>query len=186
MALRFFLNEPDRFAAAWFSSPLLDPMGQARPWMRLTLPFMANFLPWLIVGTGVRAEDCTDDQKGRPGEEENPLYHSKISIGWGRDLRDAALQVEQQFQGMPLQTPVLFTQGEIDKVCPAAILRDRLNKLPENQITYHEIKDARHEPFNGSTGESLQSGLADWVKKLTQRPLHETLRADQPADLPSA
>ena len=169
VALRFFLNEPRRFAAAWFSSPLLDPMGQAKPWMRRTLPVLANLFPWIIVGTGVRTEDCTDDREGRPGEEDTPLYHSKVSIGWGRDLRDAAERIKQQLQGFPAGIPVLFTQGEIDKVCPPSILRARLVKLPENQITYSEIENARHEPFNGSTSALLQEALKKWVEKLTQR-----------------
>jgi len=169
LALRFFLNDPGRFAAAWFSSPLLDPMGQASTWMRLTLPITAKLFPWIIVGTGVRDEDCTDDQEGRPGEDTTPLYHSKISIGWGRDLCDAAEQIAHQFQRFPSETPVLFTQGGIDTVCPPAILRSRLTPLPENQITYFEIENARHEPFNGSTADLFQTKLAGWAENLTQR-----------------
>ena len=169
MALRFFLNQPRRFAAAWFSSPLLDPMGQARPWMRHTLPLLANLFPWIIVDTGVRAEDCTDDREGRPGEHGTPLFHSKISIGWGRDLRDAAERVGQQFQGFPTDIPVLFTQGDIDKICPPALLRTRLVKLPENQITYSEIENARHEPFNGSTADNFLADLTHWVDQVSQR-----------------
>lgn len=169
MALRFFFNAPGRFSAAWFSSPLLDPMGQARPWMRITLPFIAKIFPWIIVDTGVRAEDCTDDLEGRPGEAAEPLYHSKISIGWGRDLRDAAEQIAEQFQEFPPNTPVLFSQGEIDPICPPSLLRTRLVKLPPNQITYLEIENARHEPFNGSSEDLFRKKLADWVGDLTRK-----------------
>lgn len=169
MALRLFLNDPSRFSAAWFSSPLLDPMGQAKPGLRFILPLIANLFPWIIVGTGVRAEDCTDDLEGRPGEAAAPLYHSKISIGWGRDLRDAAEKIAQQFQEFPTKIPVLFSQGEIDPICPPAILRTRLVKLPPNQITYLEIENARHEPFNGSSEDLFRKKLADWVGDLTRK-----------------
>ncbi len=165
LALRFLLRHPEKFSAAWFSSPLLDPMRQAKPWMRRLLPFVSKTFPWITVSTGVRSEDCGDDPK-RGSEDRNPLYHSRISLGWGRTLRDTADQVRAQFPKLPSNLPILFTQGSIDPVCPAEILSERLQKLPENQISYQEIPEARHEPFSGSTEEEFLSRLDDWVAKL--------------------
>jgi alpha-beta hydrolase superfamily lysophospholipase len=164
MALRSFLRKPEVFDAAWISSPLLDPMRRAQPWMRKALPLAANFLPWITVSTGVSSSDCGDSSSGRGDEEYEVLYHSRISIGWGRDLRDAAEEVREQFPAMPLDTPILFTQGDSDPICPPEILESRLNKLGANQISFEQIKDALHEPFSGSTREDFLARLNTWVK----------------------
>lgn len=165
MALRYLLRFPEKFHAAWVSSPLLAPMRQAAPWMRIALPIISEILPWITVGTGVRSEDCGDNQSGRNETPEGALYHSRISIGWGRDLRDAAREVEEQFPALPVDYPVLFTQGEVDSICPPDILTDRLDKLPANRVSFEQIPKARHEPFSGSTNEEFLKRLNDWITR---------------------
>ncbi len=169
LALHFFLESPARFSAAWFSSPLLDPMQQAQPWMRTLLPLIAPILPSLTVSTGVRSEDCGDDPSRNATNTKNPststLYHNRISLAWGRTLRDTAAALKDSFPTFPPQIPTLITQGTADPVCPASLLRDRLDKLPQTKITYQEIPAARHEPFTGSTAEAFQSHLQQWISQ---------------------
>ncbi len=167
LALHYLLKFPERFSAAWVSSPLLDPMRQAQPWMRRVLPFVSKIFPWLTLSTGVRSEDCGDfaEDSARHAQEIKPLYHSRISLGWGRTLRDTADQVRAQFQNLHPDIPILFTQGSSDPICPAEILSERLQKLPENQITYQEIPDALHEPFSGSRQEEFLNLLDHWIKQ---------------------
>lgn len=165
MALRYLLRYPEKFHAAWVSSPLLDPMRQAAPWMRFALPVISEFLPWITVGTGVSSEDCGDDQSGRKPPPEGALYHSRISIGWGRDLRDAAREVAEQFPALPVDRSILFTQGEVDSICPPDILADRLDKLPANQVSFEKIPKARHEPFSGSTNGQFLDCLSNWITR---------------------
>lgn len=171
LALRFFLAHPDRFEAAWFSSPLLDPMRQAKPLLRTILPLVAHIAPWVTVSTGVRSEDCTDESDERPDDATSVLYHSRISLGWGRNLGEIANTVAEQFPAFPAKPPILFTQGELDYICPAGILTARLAKLSSNQITYREIAEARHEPFSGSTLNDFLRELKEWVSGLSQTPL---------------
>ncbi|MDC0302638.1 lysophospholipase [bacterium] len=165
MALRSFFKNPDIFDAAWISSPLLDPMRQARPWMKIALPLAAYILPWATVSTGVSSSDCGDNANGRGAEEEEILYHSRISIGWGRDLRDAADEVREQFPAIPTDKPALFTQGDSDPICPPEILEKRLKKLSANQITFEKINKALHEPFSGSTREEFLTRLNAWIDR---------------------
>lgn len=171
MALRLYLKHSNRFSAAWFSSPLLDPMRQAKAWMRFSLPLIAGLIPWLTVGTGVRSEDCTDHEGGRSDDELAPLYHSRISIGWGRDLRDASEDVATVFPKLSGNTPILFTQGDLDSICPAEILKERLARIDNPLITYAEIESARHEPFSGSTFDNFHTALRNWISTLNQTPL---------------
>ncbi len=163
LALRFFLRQPDLFEAAWFCAPLLAPMRQAKPWMRASLPILAKILPWLTVGTGVSSSDCGDNTSGRGEETGEVLYHSRISIGWGRDLAKAAEEVRDQFPKFPVSKPILFTQGQRDLICPPELLAARLAKLPPNQIRFEQIEEALHEPFSGSTLQGFLSILNDWI-----------------------
>lgn len=163
LALRFLLQHPDQFEAAWISSPLLDPMRQAQPWMRLCLPIAAGLLPWVTVGTGVSSADCGDNTSGRGAESGEVLYHSRISIGWGRELAKAAGEVTAQFPGLPASIPILFTQGGRDPICPPEILTGRLAKLPKNRTKVELIEDALHEPFSGSTDQEFLARLNAWI-----------------------
>lgn len=163
LALRYFLREPKRFDAAWISSPLLAPMRQAKPWMRVTLPILAGLLPWVTVSTGVSSADCGDGSGGRGAETEEVLYHSRISIGWGSDLAEAAEVVRGQFPGLPTSHPILFTQGGEDPICPPGILAERLKKLPKNRVRFELIEEALHEPFSGHTNQEFLDRLNRWI-----------------------
>ncbi len=166
LALNFLLQNPNQFQAAWFSSPLLDPMHQAKPWMRLLLPSLSKLFPWVTVSTGVKASHCGENETENRSNSPQALYHSRISIGWGNDLRHLAESVRSRFLHLPKTTPILFTQGTLDPICPPHILSSRLQKLPPNQVSHHEIPDALHEPFTEPTAQNLQSILTSWIPKI--------------------
>ncbi|MGJ8695930.1 MAG: alpha/beta fold hydrolase [Verrucomicrobiaceae bacterium] len=161
LALRAYLQNPDHFAFAWFSSPILDPARQGTPWMRTILPLVARLFPWITWSTGVKAEQCRPVSNDTPSSEES-LYHSKISLGWALDLINAANEVQQAFLSLPTDRPALFTQGGADPICPPELLRQQLDKLPSGKVTYCEIPDALHEPFNGDHRDQLRAALANW------------------------
>ena len=163
MALRSLFQNPNTFDAAWISSPLLDPMRQASPLMSKILPIVAKLLPWVTVSTGVRSSDCGDSSGDRGADTQDVLYHSRVSIGWGKNLRDAAEEVAGQFPKLPSDIPILFTQGDSDPICPLQILADRVSKLPPNRVTLATLKGALHEPFSGSTRETFLDRLNGWI-----------------------
>ncbi|MFT6864085.1 MAG: alpha-beta hydrolase superfamily lysophospholipase [Akkermansiaceae bacterium] len=163
LALRHFLGHPDLFEAAWFCAPLLAPMRQAKPWMRVALPMVAKILPWLTVGTGVSSSDCGDNTSGRGAETGAVLYHSRISIGWARALAEAAEEVREQFPGLSDSKPILFTQGKRDPICPPEILAEHLAKLTSHRIRFAQVEKALHEPFSGSTLQEFSALLNTWI-----------------------
>jgi len=161
IALRSLLKNPSRFDFAWMSSPLLDPARQGSPIMRIIIPQLARYFPWITRSTGVRSEHCRADE---PSEADAAaLYHSKISLGWVRELLLAAAELETSFSSLPLDRPLLFTQGAADPVCPASLLRERLATLPESNVTYLEIPEALHEPFIGENGDLIRRTISDWL-----------------------
>jgi alpha-beta hydrolase superfamily lysophospholipase len=165
MALRFLLHNPKLFEAAWISSPLLNPMLQAKPWMKIALPFVAPLFPSATVSTGVSSSDCSHMLDRGETEKDQALFHSRISIGWGRDLLHAAEEVRENLTNMALEKPILFTQGDSDSICPIQILEDQLKILSSNQISFKKIKEARHEPFCGSTREDFLRYLNHWINQ---------------------
>ena len=167
MTLRLLINNPGLFKNAWISSPLLDPMHQAKPWMRIILPYLAPVLPRITVSTGVTSEDCRDDStKTEPSEAQ--LYHSRISLSWGRTLSLVAKEVKENFTNLPIETNLLFTQGKDDRICPPEFLRERLVDISHPSITYEEILGARHEPFVGSTGIETAKKITLWLAQSAQ------------------
>jgi len=164
MTLRLILKNPDLFQNAWISSPLLDPMHQARPWMRIVLPYLAPLLPKLTVSTGVTGDDCRDDSP-QSDSSSTQLYHTRISLAWGRTLSRVASQVREEFPNLPRSTNLLFTQGQKDRICPPEFLRERLIKISNPSITYEEIPGARHEPFVGSTGDEVAEKVTRWLSQ---------------------
>lgn len=163
MALRFLFRNNNLFKAAWISSPLLNPMLQAKPWMKIALPLAAKLFPSATISTGVSSSDCSHKIDRGETEKDLALFHSRISIGWGRDLRDAAKEVREQFTNMAFEKPILFTQGDSDSICPVKILEDHLKALSSTQISFKKIKEARHEPFCGSTREDFLMHLNCWI-----------------------
>lgn len=162
LALRELLRKLELYQFGWFSSPLLSPARQASSLMNILLPFVAQLFPWITRSTGVRTEDCTSGEHNDQPETK-PLYHSKISLGWALELFKTAKNLEAQWLNLPRTAPLLFTQGDADPVCPAELLRVRLEKLNGENICYHQIKNALHEPFTGDPADEFRKILKNWI-----------------------
>lgn len=168
LALRAFLKSPQSFEFAWLSSPLLEPARQGHPLMKIALPVIATLFPWITWSTGVKADDCRTEGSEESVEESSPqLYHSKISLGWAKELIAAGIELKSSMLSLPCQPPILFTQGSADSICPAEILKQRLEKLPTDQVRYQEIKGALHEPFAGESAEEFVKTLKAFAQKVT-------------------
>lgn len=169
LALRAFLKSPQRFQFAWFSSPLLEPARRGHPLMKIALPAVATLLPWITWSTGVKADDCRTVGSDEPREDSEaaPLYHSKISLGWAQELIAMGRELESTMLTLPSQPPTLFTQGSADSICPAKILKQRLDKLPTGQVAYQEIEGALHEPFAGESAPEFEGILKAFAQKVS-------------------
>lgn len=165
LALHTFLRPDLSWQAAWFSSPLLDPLRQASPMRRLFLPLIAHLAPSLTVSTGVKASACRHDASP-PAEDEGPrLHHDLISLGWAKELVQLAEVIQSKFSNLEKAPPSLFTQGSADEICPLDILSERLQQLKGNQVTLEVIENGLHEPFVGTTAHQLQASLTDWLRE---------------------
>jgi alpha-beta hydrolase superfamily lysophospholipase len=168
LALHLLLEQPDRFAAAWISSPLLRVIERASPGLRLILPVLAKLTPRLTVDTGVRRDQCEapTDEAAHPENENDVLYHSRISLAWGVRLCEVSEAVwNKAAQLGSIKRPLLITQGEEDEICPPDTLTAFLAKSEVDRGKLHLIAGARHEPFRAPTREMLLAILQRWIEE---------------------
>jgi lysophospholipase len=168
MALRLFLKNPERFQAGWFSAPLLQILERAHPLLARFLPLVARIFPTLTTGTGVTSDQCGDFGDGPRSDapDVDALCHSRISLGWGLELHRASSFVWESMARAPGAIPVLFTQGEDDRVCPPDVLRQLISQSPEASLDLELIPEARHEPFSGTTRDEFLLRLEKWTRKV--------------------
>lgn len=168
LAMHEFLKSPKNFEFVWLSSPLLAPARQGHPILKFALPVIARLFPWITCSTGVKAEDCRpeDADELRVDSDQPSLFHSKISLSWAQDLIKLSQELDSLMLALPTDVPILFTQGSVDSVCPAEILRKRLKKQPQSKIIYREIEGGLHEPFTGEKTEEFKENMRKDLNRL--------------------
>lgn len=166
LALRELLHRPDDFQFAWISSPLLRPEANRHPLSLMLLQVVATLLPMFPIDTGVKAEDCRHVEEGKPDDNEGKpetLFHSQISLGWGRDLVKAGREVRSGYRARPPYLPILFTQGLADSICPPEFLHAFLDKISLPHATLLEFAGQRHEPFADTDQDAVLQGVGTWL-----------------------
>ena len=153
MALRELFRNPEDWDYAWLSSPLVHPEGTRSAIEVWFLLMVSRILPFLSVDTGVGPRECVlEEDKGSEdarlsGDDEENLFHRRITLGWILEICGAARWVREQFAGEFPPLPTLFTQGEDDPVCRADTLRALLEGKTGGHLELTTFPGLRHEPF---------------------------------------
>lgn len=165
MALRELTTVPDKYSYSWISSPLVNPGAEQHRLLVILAPIIARLFPTLTVDTHVTPHQCiaadADDDLVRKYDDQH--FHTRVSLGWGHEMIQAAERMRQAFRQSPPTLPLLITQGGSDPVCPPEHLRDLLDGLEVPTLRYHEFPAALHEPFAGAEGEAVASTIANWL-----------------------
>jgi alpha-beta hydrolase superfamily lysophospholipase len=150
---------------AWVSSPLLVPEGGQAPWKPLLLRPLSHLFPRTSLSTGVTTELC---RLPLPGEssQNSLLFHSRISLAWGRALMDIARNVRASPERLPATTVILMTHGEEDLICPPNFSRRFAESYRGENLNFRIIPNARHEPFADSSKEEFFDLLRHWLSSL--------------------
>ena len=163
LAMRELLRHPDTYRAAWISSPLVWPERTRHPVLVPVLLFLGRVLPKLQVGTGVTESMCRHDDQRDNDKASNPLFHSRIVLGWAGTLVTMARQVRRDFPARHPDIPILVTQGDADPVCPVNHLREFLATFEHPQLRYEEFKEVLHEPFADDHSEKVLNTVGNWL-----------------------
>jgi len=160
--------------AVWLSSPLLVPGKAKSPFVLAAAKFLDKIAPTIVIHNGVKESDCyvggdeseilADDNadKWQPIE----VVHRWISMRLGMELVRAERHVwAKSTELWPVDTPLLFTQGGKDPVCPPENARKFTRGLEEagRTVHYHEFPDALHEPHRDGHADELARIVADWL-----------------------
>jgi len=151
---------------AWINAPLLRPRSNKPSWFITIAERLAHLFPSLTIDTGVRPHMCrttTPEIKPSKANQSTTLSHHRISIGWGRELLQAADLVQHSFPKNSLHIPILMTQGRGDQVCSTATAQNFHQLHP--WIEYHEFDGMLHEPFADVGAELLFKTLSKWLDK---------------------
>lgn len=159
-----------RPAFSWLSSPLVRPGAAKSPMFRRAAEWLAPWLPWLTVTTGVLPEMCRVTEDGNRTvrkESRNQQWHRRVSLAWGLFLVGAAERLDVTAGDAEEGTALLMTQGGADPVCPPENARDLFGRLGCREKRYLEIEGMLHEPFAGVGKNRLFDALGQWLDRIS-------------------
>ena len=167
LAMRELLVRPNSYRAAWISSPLIWPEKTRHPILVAILRFLGLLAPGFQLSTGVTESMCRQiSVEQQVTKVDFSLFHSRITLGWARDLIDAAQFVRSDFPGSRPDFPILFTQGSADPVCPASLLRAFLDTVTHPGLQYEEFEGILHEPFADQKSPEVFARVGTWLDQL--------------------
>lgn len=170
LAMRELLRHPDTYRAAWISSPLIWPERTRHPALVPLMLLLGRILPNLQVSTDVTDSMCRHGEGPGEGKSTNPLFHSRIVLGWAATLVSIARQVRRDFPVRHPPIPILLTQGDADPVCPVTHLHEFLATIDDSAIRYEEFAGFLHEPFADDHSEKVLNTVADWLDNDVPHP----------------
>lgn len=159
---------------SWLNAPLIRPSYGRSELFLAVVKALAPLFPALTVSTGVTSQMCrvvgdeSDAEEGGQIKERvrHPLWHKRISLGWGAVLFGFEQLLQSSSGAMSPKVPLLFTQGSADPVCPAKIAQDYFQTLPQKEKQYHEFDGGLHELFADEGRDRLTLLLNDWLDRL--------------------
>jgi lysophospholipase len=154
---------------AWINAPLVQPSNGRSKFFLSMVRAAAVLFPKLTISTGVTAKMCRavddDVSPSKSPAPRHPLWHRRISLGWGRVLLAAERLLLQSIDEVSAEIPILVTQGGMDPVCPPEITREFFQRLPQKTKQYHESDEGLHELFSDANKEQLDTVLGDWLDR---------------------
>ena len=172
-ARHLVLSGQGRFAEpvmAWINAPLIKPGRGRTKWFLSMVRFLSAWFPELTMSTGVTAKMCrkVDAESGAEMmvKADRPLWHSRISFGWGGVLLKSGELLSEHMEDMSEGVPILLTQGTDDPVCPVEMARRLSLELPQKDQRYVEFEGGLHELFADEGKDELVSVLNDWLGSL--------------------
>lgn len=155
---------------AWINAPLIQPSNGRSQLFVALVRFLSSLVPELTISTGVTPKMCRKVQPDdatpvveTPEYKTPALWHRRISLGWGAVLLKAEKLLEDSIAEMPMNSPILLTQGAVDPVCPVEFAREFYQQLPQSNKLYQEFEDGLHELFSDEGKERLTKVLVDWL-----------------------
>jgi len=148
----------ERLDWVWLNAPLIYPQHRQAPLKVILAKLLAKVAPGITMTTGVKPQDCHDEEKVFPEG-----VHNRFSVRFGMELVSASREPEELSKAIATDAHVMMVQGDRDLVCPPAYLFRFFNSLTVREKTMLYIKDAKHEPLSNSDPRSVLGVMRAWL-----------------------
>lgn len=165
MGLRSLTQDEHYHDFCWLSSPLLRPSQNKSQGEISLLKKLSHFMPKLTVSTGVKRDLCRRVPNAKKGtHKNNPLFHKKISLRWGKALLDAENALHTEGATSFISAKTLITQGSRDRITPLRFAKEFMTQKAWSNLEMRVINNALHEPFRDITRAECFLVIQDWIE----------------------
>jgi lysophospholipase len=154
IAIRLMQEEQLNLAGAILSSPCLGLVTYPSPLLNAMSVGINVVFPTLRMKSGISVEMATRNEDVRQADKNDPLYVTKVSIRWYRELlqnMELAFANVNKVQDIPM----LVMQAEEDKIVDKQAVREWFNKVPLSEKQFKEWPKCYHEIYNEPEREDI-------------------------------
>lgn len=144
------------------TSPWLKLANPPAPALMKVLKPLSKIAPGITISNGLDAKDISRDEKEVKKYMDDPLVHSKISIGLANSLFEAGLHALRNVY--KINCPFLLMHGAGDKITSAKASEEYVMNTSD-RTTLKLWDDAYHELHHEPIREDVFEFIADWLKK---------------------
>jgi lysophospholipase len=154
IAIRLLQEERLNLAGVILSSPCLGLVTYPSPLLNALSVGLNAVFPTLRMNSGITVEMATRNEDVRQADRGDPLYVTKVSIRWYRELAQAMKLAFTNINNVQ-ETPILVMQASEDKIVDHQVVREWFNKVPLSEKRYKEWPNCYHEIYNEPEREAV-------------------------------
>ncbi|MBS2970133.1 alpha/beta hydrolase [Metabacillus sp. KIGAM252] len=147
IAIRALQEKEHKLAGVILSSPCLGLIHKPNRALDVLSKGLNVVYPGLLMNSNLSIEMATRNKSVIEIDENDPLYVTKVSVRWYRELLHAIDQANGKQHKFP-DIPVLLMQGGDDKIVDKNAVKSWFNRLDATEKAYKEWKGFYHEIFN--------------------------------------
>jgi len=140
--------------AVILSSPCLALVDKPSIFVDVLTRGLNYVIPSLKVSNNLSVSKATRNVEIQKHDEHDPLYVTKISVRWYRELANAMKLAFLNIDQLP-NVPVLLLQGGDDKIVDKHYVSKWFNMINVSEKTYKEWDNLYHEVFNDPEREEV-------------------------------
>ncbi|HAQ08734.1 MAG TPA: phospholipase [Bacillus bacterium] len=162
VAIRMLQEERFELAGVILSSPCLGLVSSPSKMLDMLSHGINMIMPTLRMPSGLTVEMATRNEDVRAVDLNDPLYITKVSIRWYRELV-AAMELAFESMDKVQDVPTLLIQGADDRIVDKRSVKEWFNHAPLSEKRYKEWPKCYHEVFNEPEREEVFDYALDFV-----------------------
>ncbi len=165
VAFSYAAWRPERVRALVVSAPWFDLRMRIRPLDRLLAPVGAWLTPRLRRPAGIPPEHLSRDPRVGQAYRDDPLVGTTVTARWFVECSRAAHRVRTRL-AKEMKVPVLFLQGDADRIVDPAATRAVFEAIPHPRKALRRYPEGYHELFNDLDQRRVFADVEAWLDEL--------------------